>query len=80
MPAVKAAVTKSSKLRTKHNMLAAAIEGHRSGSTTSRSAPIGVAPRSRALCSISGLMLASRLRTTTVTNGMQNPIIASSIV
>ena len=61
-------------------MLAAAIDGHSSGSTTSRSAPSGVAPRSSALCSISGLMLASRLRTTTVTNGMQNPIIASSIV
>ena len=61
-------------------MLAAAIDGHRSGSTTSRSAPIGVAPRSSAPCSISGLMLASRLRTTTVTKGMQNAIMASSMV
>ena len=80
MPDVKTDVTKSSKLSTKQSRLDAAIDGQTSGSTTSRSAPRRVAPRSIALSSSSGFRLTRRLRTTTVTKGRQTAMWARTIV
>ena len=63
--------TKSSKLSAKTSSAEAMIAGHSSGSVTSRSVWIRVAPRSSAASSTSWCIDASRARTITVTKEIE---------